>query len=363
MAIVIPTSTISDQYLEDTADAIRDQLGSQNTYTPSQFASAIMNIAGGEAINIQSLTVTPSLSQQTFNASEVHGYKPVVVNAIPSGVATAPASITETGANISSGTNTITLTQNVTITPTVSTGYISSGTSRVVAVSLTGSVSTKAAATITPSTSNQTIPANTFLTGIQTIAGDADLVAGNIKKGAQIFGVTGTYEGGGGGASNYVTGTFTVSSTSGHVETVTIPYTGSGYPIAGLIYPEGGPYNNTSTGQTTWYNSLVRYAVGFFSWAKSNTTTTPTFGTSGGQNQATVTVIYKNSTSTATTYTRTSSMTAYTYNSGNAAGTAANCVRFKGNGKTLTYYTATGSSSGYGLLPNITYRYQIIYSS
>lgn len=197
MAIVIPTSTISDQYLEDTADAIRDQLGSQNTYTPSQFASAIMNIAGGEAINIQSLTVTPSLSQQTFNASGVHGYKPVVVNAIPSGTAIVPASITETGANISSGTNTITLTQNVTITPTVSTGYISSGTSRVVAVSLTGSVSTKAAATITPSTSNQTIPANTFLTGIQTIAGDADLVAGNIKKGAQIFGVTGTYEGGG----------------------------------------------------------------------------------------------------------------------------------------------------------------------
>ncbi len=195
-----------------------------------------------------------------------------------------------------------------------------------------------------------------------TTAAASDVASGKIFLASDGTITTGTNSGGG-GASNFVTGTFTVGSSGGQVESVSIPYTGSGYPIAGLIYPEGGPYNNTSTGQTSWYSSLVRYAVGFFSWAKSNTTTTPTFGTSGGQNQATVAVIYKNSTSTATTYTRTSSMTAYTYNSGNAAGSAVNCVRFKGNGKTLTYYTANGSSSGYGLLPNITYRYHIIYSS
>ena len=32
------------------------------------------------------------------------------------------------------------------------------------------------------------------------VAGDADLVAGNIKKNVEIFGVTGTYEGSGGSA-------------------------------------------------------------------------------------------------------------------------------------------------------------------
>lgn len=195
-----------------------------------------------------------------------------------------------------------------------------------------------------------------------TTAAASDVASGKIFLASDGTITTGTNSGGG-GASNFVTGTFTVGSSGGVVESVSIPYTGSGYPIVGLIYPEGGPYNNTSTGQTAWYNSVTRYAVGFFSWAKSVITSTPTYGTSGTQNQATVAVIYKNSTSTATTYTRTSSMTAYTYNSGNAAGTAANCVRFKGNGKTLTYYTATGSSSGYGLLPNITYRYHIIYSS
>ena len=59
----------------------------------------------------------------------------------------------------------------------------------------------KAAATITPTTTNQTIAAGTYCTGAQTIAGDPDLVAGNIKKGVSIFGVTGTYEGSGGGVT------------------------------------------------------------------------------------------------------------------------------------------------------------------
>lgn len=55
------------------------------------------------------------------------------------------------------------------------------------------------AQTITPGTSNKTIAAGRYLTGVQTIKGDAELVAGNIKKGVEIFGVTGSYEGGGGG--------------------------------------------------------------------------------------------------------------------------------------------------------------------
>ena len=89
----------------------------------------------------------------------------------------------------------MTLTKSVSITPSVSAGYISSGTQGSVNISLTASVTTKAAATITPSTSNQTIASGTYLTGTQTIAGDADLVAGNIKSGVNIFGVTGTYSG------------------------------------------------------------------------------------------------------------------------------------------------------------------------
>ena len=59
-------------------------------------------------------------------------------------------------------------------------------------MSLTASVTTKAAATITPGTSNQEIAAGTYLTGKQTIVGDADLVASNIVYGKNIFGVDGS---------------------------------------------------------------------------------------------------------------------------------------------------------------------------
>jgi hypothetical protein len=57
---------------------------------------------------------------------------------------------------------------------------------------ITQSVPTKGAQTYTPGTTNQTIAANQYLTGIQTILGDADLIAGNIKSGVNIFGVAGT---------------------------------------------------------------------------------------------------------------------------------------------------------------------------
>ena len=56
----------------------------------------------------------------------------------------------------------------------------------------TGSMSEKAAATYTPGTSDQTIAANQYLAGAQTIKGDANLLASNILKNVSIFGVTGS---------------------------------------------------------------------------------------------------------------------------------------------------------------------------
>jgi hypothetical protein len=57
---------------------------------------------------------------------------------------------------------------------------------------VTQSIATKGAATITPSTVNQVIAAGQYLTGAQTIAGSANLLAANIKEGVNIFGVVGT---------------------------------------------------------------------------------------------------------------------------------------------------------------------------
>lgn len=116
------------------------------------------------------------------------------ISAVANGSVTAPTSISGTTATVSTGTNTLTLTKTVSVTPRVTTaGYISSGTAGNASVTLTANVTTKGAATITPGTSNQTIASGTYLTGIQTIAGDSDLVAANIKSGVQIFNVTGTF--------------------------------------------------------------------------------------------------------------------------------------------------------------------------
>lgn len=143
-------------------------------------------------------TIGRSTSDQYLNIgpgyNSAGGY--YKISATPNGSATGPSSLSGSSATVSTGTNTITLTKTgVTTTPTVSAGYVSSATASTATVALTASVTTKAAATITPGTTNQTIAAGTYLTGKQTISGDADLVAGNIKSGVQIFGVTGSYSG------------------------------------------------------------------------------------------------------------------------------------------------------------------------
>ena len=60
---------------------------------------------------------------------------------------------------------------------------------------VTGTITSVNAQTITPTTTNQTVNGNVFLTGAITVAGDANLLAENIKSGVTIFGVTGTYTG------------------------------------------------------------------------------------------------------------------------------------------------------------------------
>lgn len=123
---------------------------------------------GSGSVSLQSKTVSPSESTQTVKPDSGYGgLSQVTVNAI-------------------------------------STTYVGSG------------VTKKAAATYTPTTSNQTIAASQYLNGAQTIKGDANLVAGNIKSGVSIFGVAGTYAGGGssGGSGNNNVEAYAITNTS-----------------------------------------------------------------------------------------------------------------------------------------------------
>lgn len=60
---------------------------------------------------------------------------------------------------------------------------------------VTGTIPSQEAQTITPGTSAKTIAAGCYLSGKQTIAGDANLIPANIAKGKSIFGITGNYGG------------------------------------------------------------------------------------------------------------------------------------------------------------------------
>lgn len=226
---------------------------SNGTYDVTEYASAEINVPTGGTINNQNKTVNPTTSQQQITADSGYtGLGTVTVTAMPTGSATAPASISGSSASVSTGTNTLTLSKTVSVTPSVTAGYISAGTAGNSSVSLTASVTTKAAATITPGTTNQTIASGTYLTGTQTISGDSNLVAGNIKNGTTIFGVTGTYSGSGGG---WNVGTKTVTASN---YPVSISFTGmSGEPHAFFLRSTS---QISSSGSTTYYYIIdMRY--------------------------------------------------------------------------------------------------------
>lgn len=152
----------------------------------AQLSAAVNNLpdaGNGEPI-LQNKTVTPSTSKQTVTAdSGYDGLDTVTVNAMTTATQATPSiSVNSSGLITASSTQTA--------------GYVAAGTK-----SATKQLTTQAAQTITPTTTDKTIASERYLTGTQTIKGDANLVAGNIKSGVSIFGVAGSYEGSGGGSS------------------------------------------------------------------------------------------------------------------------------------------------------------------
>lgn len=138
----------------------------------------------------------------------------IIVNA--SGLITATA--TQTAGYVVAGTKSSThqlaFQAAKTITPStasqiaVSSGYYTGGNITVAAVPTQSK-------TVTPTSSAQNItPDNGKFLSKVTVNGDSDLVAGNIKSGVNIFGVTGTYVGSGGGDTSVEDGIITKTISS-----------------------------------------------------------------------------------------------------------------------------------------------------
>lgn len=193
------------------------------------------------------------------------------------------------------------------------------------------------------------VPANTVITPTsqaQTVGGANWMMEGAI-----------TINPASGGASNFVTGTFKgTDAQKGTALNLTLPYTGSGYPIAVVICPTEGAYNSASG---SFYNLIQRYAIAQYAMTKSRIDTAPTYGTSGANNYGVVTLIYKSSASSATTYNRGGSMYADSYSSSPATQTNTQTVRFNSNNKMSVFIA---SNNNYGFAAGIEYTYRVIYS-
>lgn len=187
----IPLSGGGTAEFYDTSDATLDS-GDSMLYgvtaygDGTKYTGTIVTKTGSD-LSTSGATVTVPAGYYATNASK----------AVASGSATTPTtSITATPTiTISSGgLITASVSASQTVTPTVSAGYVSSGTGGTVSVSGsdTEQMTVKGATTYTPTTSNQTIASGTYLTGTQTISGDANLVGSNIKSGVSIFGVNGS---------------------------------------------------------------------------------------------------------------------------------------------------------------------------
>lgn len=132
--------------------------------------------------------------------------------------------------------------------------------------SITGTIPSKTAATYTPTTTDQTIATGQYLSGAQTVKGDANLIAANIRSGKSIFGVAGSLTPGitPSGTKN-ITANGTYDVTEFASAAVNVPYNSKAYnivlssdiPTGGLATVVSGDEDIASHAQDT--NILIAF--------------------------------------------------------------------------------------------------------
>ena len=158
----------------------------------SDATAAASDILSGKTAYVKGSKVTGNIA--TKSASNLTASGSVVT--VPSGYYSTQATKSVTSATQATPAITVNASGLITATATQTAGWVAAGTK-----SATKQLAFQAAKTITPGTTNQTAVSSGYYTGgVITVKGDSNLVAGNIKSGVSIFGVSGTYVGTGGGS-------------------------------------------------------------------------------------------------------------------------------------------------------------------
>ena len=168
---------VTKEKLDTLASIVGGKSGNEVPLTLDEMISAADEIETEPSLQKKTATYTPSATAQTASVTADEGYYgleevKVKINAMPQGTVTAPSTISGTNASVSAGSNTLSFSKNVSVTPVVTqSGYVSSGTARTASVSLTANITTKAATTYNPQSTDRTISTGTYLRGTQTIKG------------------------------------------------------------------------------------------------------------------------------------------------------------------------------------------------
>lgn len=198
-----------------------------------------------------------------------------------------------------------------------------------------------------------------FVDPSPTTAAAADVASGKYFFDALGALTQGTASGGGGGGlTSVVRGDFKYTAEGWN--TISLPYSGSGYPIAAVIYVKDGiAYGD-------FYTTIRRYAIGTYAVCKSNCKIAPTYSGSSSTDSSSCVCIYKSSTSDATTFGVTNGIAnTLIYNTSTSISNGvSHAFRISGQKEIkVRMVDLTNNTSRYGFLINTDYTYVVIYSS
>lgn len=370
---------ITTSLLDDLADAIAAKSGENTPMTIAEMTDAVEGISTGTDTSDANATASDIRSGKSgyVNGSKVNGsvtsrsssdlsasgatvtvpagiYDAQATKTVTSGSATAPATISGTAATVSTGTNTLTLSKTVSVTPTVSAGYVSSGTAGNASVSLTASVNTRSSSDLTVSGDTVTAPAGYYASAATKsvasgMAGTPSATKGTVSNhsvtvtpsvtntAGYISGGTKTGTGVTVSASELASGNKEITSNGSNIDvvgysTVSVNVSGGGGKNVQYVMGSASVRTNgyTSTGMSITVAKAGTYKVSWVGWRSSSQGTMGTNlykNDNAGTNQQTFT----------STYGQSITLNNQTY----------------AQGDVLTLYATAGSNSRYMYVANL----------